>query len=42
MKIYVNNLSDEVTEKDLLNAFKVYGKVNSVKLIKEKNSGNTT
>jgi cold-inducible RNA-binding protein len=39
MKIYVNNLSEEVTEKDLQNAFEAYGKVNSVKIIKEKDTG---
>jgi RNA recognition motif-containing protein len=39
MKLYVNNLSEAVTEIDLQNAFKTYGEVNSVRLIRDKNTG---
>jgi len=35
MNIYVGNLSPEVTEEDLNNLFSEYGKVTSVKIIKD-------
>lgn len=39
MKIYVGNLSYEVTEDDLKVAFKEFGQVESVTIIKDKYSG---
>jgi cold-inducible RNA-binding protein len=39
MKIYVGNLSYEVTEDDLKLAFKEFGQVETVTLIKDKYSG---
>lgn len=39
MNIYVGNLSLQVMEKDLRAAFEAFGKVNSVVIIKDKNSG---
>jgi RNA recognition motif-containing protein len=39
MNIYVGNLSREVNEDDLLEAFKIYGQVGSVKVIKDKYTG---
>ena len=39
MNIYVGNLSGEVTEDDLLEAFKEFGQVESVKIITERGSG---
>ena len=39
MNIYVGNLSREVTEDDLLEAFKEFGQVESVKIIKERGNG---
>jgi len=39
MKIYVGNLSYEVTEDDLQLAFKEFGQVESVTIIKDKYSG---
>ena len=39
MKIYVGNLSYEVTEDDLKLAFKEFGQVESVTIIKDKYSG---
>ena len=36
MNIYVGNLSYEVTEEDLKQAFEVYGEVESSKTIKDK------
>jgi RNA recognition motif-containing protein len=39
MNIYVGNLSREVTEDDLLEAFKEFGQVESVKIITERGSG---
>ena len=35
MKIYVGNLSYEVTEEDLQQAFKAFGQVTSVNIIKD-------
>jgi len=39
MNIYVGNLSYEVTEEDLRQAFEGFGQVESVKIIKERFSG---
>ncbi len=39
MNIYVGNLSFEVSEEDVQAAFEAFGKVESVKLIKDKYSG---
>jgi RNA recognition motif-containing protein len=39
MNIYVGNLSREVKEDDLLEAFKNYGQVDSVRVIKNKYTG---
>jgi RNA recognition motif-containing protein len=39
MNIYVGNLSYEVTEEDLKQAFDAFGKVESVKVIKDDYSG---
>jgi len=39
MNIYVGNLSYEVTEEDLKEAFEVFGEVDTVKIIKDKYSG---
>ena len=36
MNIYVGNLSNEVTEEDLQQAFEAFGEVESVKIIKDK------
>lgn len=39
MNIYVGNLSPEITEEDLQQAFEAFGKVASVNVIKDKFSG---
>ena len=39
MNIYVGNLSREVTEEDLRQTFEAFGQVASVKVIKDKYSG---
>jgi len=39
MNIYVGNLSYEVTEEDLKEAFEAFGQVESVSIIKDKYSG---
>jgi RNA recognition motif-containing protein len=39
MNIYVGNLSYEVTEEDLQNAFEGFGQVESVRIIKDNDSG---
>ena len=39
MKIYVGNLSFDVTEEDLRTEFAAFGKVESVSIIKDKYSG---
>jgi RNA recognition motif-containing protein len=39
MNIYAGNLSQEVTEDDLKTAFEVYGKVETVNVIKDKDTG---
>ncbi|MGD2271747.1 MAG: RNA-binding protein, partial [Desulfobacterales bacterium] len=36
MNIYIGNLSNEVTEEDLKQAFETFGEVESVKIIKDK------
>jgi cold-inducible RNA-binding protein len=35
MKIYVGNISDEVTEEDVRGAFEVFGKVDSVSIVRD-------
>ena len=39
MNIYIGNLSSEATEEDLQQAFEAFGQVESVKIIKERFSG---
>ena len=39
MNIYVGNLANEVSEEDLRQAFETHGQVESVKIIKDKLSG---
>jgi len=39
MNIYVGNLSYEVTEEDLQNAFEGFGEIESLKIIKDNYSG---
>ncbi len=39
MNIYIGNLSRDVTEDDLREAFQAYGKIDSVSVIKDKFSG---
>jgi RNA recognition motif-containing protein len=39
MNIYIGNLSYEVTEEDLKEAFEVFGAVDTVKLIKDNHTG---
>ena len=39
MNIYVGNLSFEVTEEDLRQAFEAFGQVTSINIIKDKYSG---
>jgi RNA recognition motif-containing protein len=39
MNIYIGNLSYEVTEEDLKEAFEVFGEVNTVKVIKDNHTG---
>jgi RNA recognition motif-containing protein len=39
MNIYIGNMSGEVTEDDLLEAFKEFGQVDSVKIITDRVSG---
>ena len=39
MNIYVGNISYEVTEGDLKQAFEVFGQVETVKIIKDRWSG---
>lgn len=41
MNIYVGNLSNEITEDDLREAFKPFGQVDSAAIIKDKFSGQT-
>jgi RNA recognition motif-containing protein len=41
LNIYVGNLAPEVTEDELKQEFTVFGKVTSVNIIKDKNSGQT-
>ena len=39
MNIYVGNLSYEVTEEDLKEAFEVFGKVETVRVLKDNDTG---
>ncbi|WP_319406837.1 RNA-binding protein [uncultured Desulfosarcina sp.] len=39
MNIYVGNLSFDVTEDDLRSAFEVFGKIDAVNIIKDRDSG---
>ena len=39
MNIYVGNLSFDATETDIQNAFDPYGEVNSVNIIKDRDTG---
>jgi RNA recognition motif-containing protein len=39
MNIYVGNLSDDVSEENLSQAFKDFGQVSSARIVKYKNSG---
>ena len=39
MNIYVGNLSFDATETDIQNAFDQYGEVNSVNIIKDRDTG---
>ena len=39
MNIYVGNLSREVTEEELREAFKAFGQVTSVNIVKDRSSG---
>jgi len=39
VNLFVSNLSDEITENELREAFEVYGDVSSVRLIKESGTG---
>jgi RNA recognition motif-containing protein len=39
MNIYAGNLSQGVTEDDLKTAFEIYGKVETVNIIKDKDTG---
>ena len=39
MNIYVGNLSYEVTEEDLKEAFKVFGEVETVRVLKDNDTG---
>ncbi len=41
MNIYVGNLSQEITEEDLKEAFEAFGRIDSVTIIKDKFSGET-
>ena len=42
MKIYVSNISDEVTEEDIRRAFEVFGKVDSVSIVRDNSAGEST
>jgi RNA recognition motif-containing protein len=39
MNIYVGNLSDDLSEENLSQAFKDFGQVSSARIVKYKNSG---
>lgn len=39
MNIYIGNLSQEVTEDDLREAFEAFGQITSIKIIKDKFTG---
>ena len=40
MNIYIGNLSNDVTEEELTEIFNAYGQVESIKIIKDKFTGN--
>ena len=42
MNIYVGNLSVDITERDLKNAFREFGKVALVRIIKDRSTGDLT
>ena len=42
MKIFVRNISDEVAEEDIRKAFEVFGKVDSVSLVRDEFAGDST
>ena len=42
MKIYVSNISDQVTEEDIRRAFEVFGKVDSVSVARDESAGELT
>ena len=39
MNIYVGNLAYEVTEEDLKEAFKVFGEIETIRVLKDNNTG---
>jgi len=41
MNIYVGNLSEETTQKDVQDAFEVFGQVASARIIRDKMSGSS-
>ena len=42
MKIYVNNISDQVTKEDIQGAFEVFGKVDSVSIVRDESAEKST
>ena len=42
MKIYISNISSEVTEEDIRKAFEVFGKVDSVSVVRDESTGEST
>lgn len=42
MKIYVSNISDQVTEEDIREAFEAFGEVDSVLIARDKSAGGST
>ena len=42
MKIYVGNISDQVTEDDIRGAFEAFGKVDSVLIARDESAGGST
>ena len=42
MKIYISNISSEVTEEDLRRAFEFFGKVDSVSVVCDESTGKST
>ncbi len=39
MKIYIGNISDQVTEDDIRGAFEAFGKVDSVLIVRDESAG---